>query len=335
MRASRGSPPKGSARLPPRPSLRPGSTRCLSVPTAGTWLSDLLAFFFRSSEANDLCYGAAIGRDHCRGLPGSEEAPAPLKADRLMRRVESDVCIIGGGISAALLAQKLRERAPRPRDHRRRGGAKIFDFENRTRYRQRWLEYGENPWPGDFVADQEAQGVISRTMAVGGSALHWGGVTQPLLRGRPAAEVDVRPRRGLAARMERARTLLRRGRAAHLGVSGEPSPCPEDWRSAPYPMPPMPLSYNLKMLKAWAEKSGIPFWRHAAGQEHRGRTTAAASLPALQHLRDLSRRARATRPTSPSSGCSRRRRSRSTTRRSCAGSCSTTRRARVVRGRGG
>ena len=31
-------------------------------------------------------------------------------------------------------------------------------------------------WPGDFVADQSARGVISRTMAVGGSALHWGGV---------------------------------------------------------------------------------------------------------------------------------------------------------------
>jgi hypothetical protein len=40
--------------------------------------ADLMAFFFRSSEANDLCYGAAIGRDQCRGLPGSEAAPEPL-----------------------------------------------------------------------------------------------------------------------------------------------------------------------------------------------------------------------------------------------------------------
>ena len=29
-----------------------------------------------------------------------------------MRRVESDVCIIGGGISAAMLAQKLSELRP-------------------------------------------------------------------------------------------------------------------------------------------------------------------------------------------------------------------------------
>jgi hypothetical protein len=40
--------------------------------------ADLLAFFFRSAEASDLCYGAAIGRDDCRGLPGSDQAPPPL-----------------------------------------------------------------------------------------------------------------------------------------------------------------------------------------------------------------------------------------------------------------
>jgi hypothetical protein len=37
--------------------------------------TDLLAFFFRSSDANDLCYQAAIGRDTCRGLAGSEAEP--------------------------------------------------------------------------------------------------------------------------------------------------------------------------------------------------------------------------------------------------------------------
>jgi len=41
--------------------------------------ADLMAFYFRSSDANDLCYRAAIGRDLCRGLDGSERAPAPLK----------------------------------------------------------------------------------------------------------------------------------------------------------------------------------------------------------------------------------------------------------------
>jgi hypothetical protein len=44
--------------------------------------ADLMAFFFRGSAANDLCYEARIGRDECRGLPGSEEAPERLRRDR-------------------------------------------------------------------------------------------------------------------------------------------------------------------------------------------------------------------------------------------------------------
>lgn len=37
--------------------------------------ADLMAFYFRSSEANDLCYRAHIGRDECRGLAGSNKEP--------------------------------------------------------------------------------------------------------------------------------------------------------------------------------------------------------------------------------------------------------------------
>jgi hypothetical protein len=40
--------------------------------------ADMMSFYFRSSDANDLCYHAAIGRDLCRGLKGSENPPAPL-----------------------------------------------------------------------------------------------------------------------------------------------------------------------------------------------------------------------------------------------------------------
>jgi hypothetical protein len=40
--------------------------------------ADLMAFYFRSSDANDLCYRAAIGRDQCRGLAGSERPPEAL-----------------------------------------------------------------------------------------------------------------------------------------------------------------------------------------------------------------------------------------------------------------
>jgi len=38
-------------------------------------LADLMGFYFHGSEANDLCYRAEIGRDTCRGLPGSSRAP--------------------------------------------------------------------------------------------------------------------------------------------------------------------------------------------------------------------------------------------------------------------
>jgi hypothetical protein len=43
-------------------------------------IADLMAFYFRSTDANDLCYQAAIGKDTCRGLPGSDKAPTPLSA---------------------------------------------------------------------------------------------------------------------------------------------------------------------------------------------------------------------------------------------------------------
>jgi quinoprotein glucose dehydrogenase len=175
-----------------------------------------------------------------------------------MRTLTSDVCIIGGGISAALLAQKLALRRPGLAIRVVEAGRKIFDFENRTRYRQRWMDYGENPWPRDFIPDQAGQGIISRTLAVGGSALHWGGVTNRF------SEEDLRLRSlyGLAVDWpitwrELERYYCEAERV--IGVAGEPSPFPEDRRSEPYPMPPMPLSYNLRQLSSWANKSGIPF----------------------------------------------------------------------------
>jgi quinoprotein glucose dehydrogenase len=171
---------------------------------------------------------------------------------------ESDVCIIGGGISAAMMAQKLAELKPGVTITIVEAGTKIFDFEHRAAYRQRSLDYGENAWPGDFIDDQAGAGVISRTMAVGGSALHWGGVTNRF----SAEDLTLKSRYGLAVDWPLSWDDLERHYCEaerRLGVSGEPGPLPEDKRSEPYPMDPMPLSYNLMVLKAWAEKSGIPF----------------------------------------------------------------------------
>lgn len=171
---------------------------------------------------------------------------------------ETDVCIVGGGISAAMLAEKLSELKPGIAITIVEAGSRIFDVENRAKYRQRSLDYGENAWPNDFIGDQAGAGIISRTMAVGGSALHWGGVTNRFSE----EDLTLKSRYGLAvdwplpwADLERHYCEAER----RLGVSGEPGPLPQDRRSEPYPMPPMPLSYNLNVLKAWAELSGIPF----------------------------------------------------------------------------
>ena len=40
--------------------------------------ADLMGHYFNSAAASDLCYRAAIGRDACRGLAGSEKKPAPI-----------------------------------------------------------------------------------------------------------------------------------------------------------------------------------------------------------------------------------------------------------------
>ena len=49
------------------------------LPNGKNVVVDLMSFYFRSSDANDLCYELEIGRDKCRGLSGSEKIPAPLR----------------------------------------------------------------------------------------------------------------------------------------------------------------------------------------------------------------------------------------------------------------
>src|SRR3954463_1260026 len=101
-----------------------------------------------------------------------------------MARYESDVVIIGGGITAAMGAQKLAEQKPGISIIIVEAGKRIFDSEHRYEYRYRNLEYGENGWPGDFVPDQSARGVISRAMAGGGSGPPRGGAGDRLSGGK-------------------------------------------------------------------------------------------------------------------------------------------------------
>ena len=187
---------------------------------------------------------------------------------------ETDVCVIGGGITAAMLCEKLATLKPGVKITVVEAGRSIFDQANRAMYRQRQLDYGEHPWPDDFIEDQKARGWISMTMAVGGLALHWGGACNRF------SEEDTRLKSmyGLAADWPIAWKELEKHyvEAEHaLNVTGEPSPYPEDSRSGPYPQPAVPLSYNLQVLKDWAEKTGnkygpLPIARNLAPSRGRG-----------------------------------------------------------------
>ena len=144
--------------------------------------------------------------------------------------IETDVCIIGAGISAAMLAEKLSELRPGLAITIVEAGRTFFDLENRLKYRDRMIKYGENPWPGDFIGDQSASGIISRTMAVGGQALHWGGTCNRF------SKEDLRLKSIYALysdwpvewdELEKFYCESER----RLGVSGEPSPFADDQRS--------------------------------------------------------------------------------------------------------
>ncbi len=171
---------------------------------------------------------------------------------------ESDVCVIGGGITAALLVERLSELKPGLRITVVEAGRSIFDRQNRGTYHRRSLDYGEHPWHDDYIEDQQAKGMISMTMAVGGQALHRGGACNRL------SEEDLRHKSlyGLPGDWPIGWDELERyyvDAERRLNVAGDPSPYPEDRRSGPYPQPAMPLSYNLQVLKAWAEQGGLKF----------------------------------------------------------------------------
>ena len=57
-------------------SLRSVKGQRLLTRPGGNLIEDLMAFYFQSSAANDLCYRAAIGREACRGLPETEDPPS-------------------------------------------------------------------------------------------------------------------------------------------------------------------------------------------------------------------------------------------------------------------
>jgi choline dehydrogenase-like flavoprotein len=172
--------------------------------------------------------------------------------------IETDICIIGSGITAAMVAEKLAattkahivvleagDEAPNPRDW--------------YPLRQRFLDYGENPWPRDHIDDMSADGIQSRSMMVGGLAMHWGGVTP---RFSPE-DFRVKSMYGIGEDWPISYDDLDpfyHEAEERLGVAGEQGPPSLDPRGKPFPQPPLPLTWNLEKLKAWAARADIPMW---------------------------------------------------------------------------
>jgi choline dehydrogenase-like flavoprotein len=178
---------------------------------------------------------------------------------RSSRVVETDVCIIGSGITAAMVAHRLAKSGAKTMVIVE-AGDDMPSLAKRPALRQRFLNYDENPWPGDHLDGYEVDGPLqSRSMGVGGMAMHWGGVTPRFspedfklksLYGVghdwPISYDDLDPFYMEAEEV--------------MGVAGEQGPKDMDPRGKPFPLPKLPLTYNLEQLKGWVNKAGITMW---------------------------------------------------------------------------
>ena len=188
------------------------------------------------------------------------------------RVVEADVVIIGSGISAAMVAEHLA-------DHYRcsivvvEAGDESDPLATRAALRRRFLDYGESPWHKDHLDGYDVPGMQSRSMQVGGLAMHWGGVTPRFSpedfrlkslfgvhEDWPLSYQDLDP--------------FYQEAEERIGVAGEQGPAAMDPREKPFPQPALPLTYNLGLLKQWASNAGITMWSQPSAKNsvvHRGR----------------------------------------------------------------
>jgi quinoprotein glucose dehydrogenase len=189
------------------------------------------------------------------------------------RVIECDVCIIGSGISAAMVAEKLADER-NARVVVVEAGDEMPGVDGWYKLRRRFLDYGESPWPRDHLDDMLAEGPLqSRSMCVGGLAMHWGGVTPRFSPEDfktkstcgvgddwPLSYDDLEPHYHEAE--------------VRMGVAGEQGPSDIDPRGKPFPLPPLPLSYNLEKLKGWVSSADIPMWSQPSAKNsvpYRGR----------------------------------------------------------------
>jgi quinoprotein glucose dehydrogenase len=188
------------------------------------------------------------------------------------RVIESDVCIIGSGISAAMVAEKLAEERAATIVVVE-AGDESDRLSQRPGLRRRFLDYGESPWHNDHLDGYEVAEIQSRSMQVGGLAMHWGGVTP---RFSPE-DFKLRSLYGVGTDWPLSYEELDpwyQEAEVRLGVAGEQGPAELDPRGRPFPLEPIPLSYNLLRLREWVTQAGIPMWSQPSAKNsvaYRGR----------------------------------------------------------------
>lgn len=174
---------------------------------------------------------------------------------------EADICIIGSGITAALMAAHLAEHTTR-RILVVEAGTASTPFAQRAKARERFLAYGESPWKSDHVDDQNAAGTtwgFSPSMTVGGLAMHWGGVSP---RYSPE-DFRLQSLYGIGTDWPFSYDDLDpfyQEAEERMGVAGEQGPRDLDPRGKPYPLPPLPVNHNLAQLQQWAATADIATW---------------------------------------------------------------------------
>ena len=178
-----------------------------------------------------------------------------------MKTIDADILIIGSGITAALMAAKLAETTKRSITVVE-AGKPSTPLAERTKARARFQAYGESPWTQDHLDDQNAYGTtwgFSPSMNVGGLAMHWGGVSP-----RYSPE-DFRTKSLCGVGDDWPFTYdeldpFYQEAEERMGVAGEQGPVALDPRGKPYPLPPLPVNYNLKQLQQFATSAGIATW---------------------------------------------------------------------------
>ena len=90
----------------------------------------------------------------------------------MTNRIETDICIIGSGITGILTAARISELTDAKIVMVEAGG-RTTPVRERLGRRRRFIDYGENPWINDHIEDQTGEGLMYRSMVVGGCAMHW------------------------------------------------------------------------------------------------------------------------------------------------------------------